>query len=635
MRLEFSGDTEELRSGIALLEEKLSIGNGGKCITVYVERTGDGIAAASYDGVKGRIRYSTRIQFFRALGLFAEQLRSDEFSGGGSFNIEEKPYFITVGVMVDASRNAVPSVKSIKRLLVNMALMGLNLLMLYTEDTYEIKDLPYFGYMRGRYTFEELKECDDYADVFGIEMVPCIQTLAHLSQVLKWNEFSELRDTADIVLADDDRTYEFIGNMIESASAPFRSRRIHLGMDEAHFMGLGRYLDRNGYCNRFQLMNRHLKRVVGITERLGLKPMIWSDMFFTLGSRKKDYFDPDSVIPGEIAEAMPGNVQQVYWDYYHNDTEHYSIMINKHREIGIEPLFAGGIWSFAGVAVNYAKTLAASNAALSACRRDGVREVFATIWNDDGAETNLFASLLGIQLFAENSYSDKPDMKRLKRRFEFCTGGSFEAFMELSCFDTIPGAEQESITGKPANPSKYLLWQDILTGLFDRYVQDIDIGRHYSELAARMKHHAAGGGEWDAIFDMPYRLCDVLAVKGNLGLRIRELYLSKDLPGLRKIANESLPLLYECIEKLRCAHRAQWFKTYKPFGWEVLDIRYGGLMARIASARARLIDYMDGRIETIEELDEERLYFDGTIRTADSVLCRCNQYNRIVSACMM
>jgi hypothetical protein len=60
--------------------------------------------------------------------------------------------------MFDVSRNAVLSVKTIKQILRKMAFMGLNTVMLYTEDTYQVEGYPYFGYMRGAYTQDELKE---------------------------------------------------------------------------------------------------------------------------------------------------------------------------------------------------------------------------------------------------------------------------------------------------------------------------------------------------------------------------------------------------------------------------------------------------------------------------------------------
>ena len=51
--------------------------------------------------------------------------------------------------------------------------------------------------------------------------------------------------------------------------------------------------------------------------------------------------------------------------------------------------------------------------------------------------------------------------------------------------------------------------------------------------------------------------------------------------------------------------------TYnKPFGWEVHDIRYGGMMARFETVQLRLGAYLDGSLERIEELEEERLRVD-------------------------
>src|SRR5699024_5173996 len=168
------------------------------------------------------------------------------------------------GVMLDASRNAVLTVDGIKDMLRKMAIMGLNTLMVYTEDTYEVDDYPYFGYMRGRYTEKELKLCDEYATHLGIEMIPCIQTLAHLTEALKWNYAIELRDTADILLAGEQKTYDFLEKIIKAASKPFKSNRIHIGMDEAHQLSLGKYLDKHGYEERFSIMNRNLKEVVPI-----------------------------------------------------------------------------------------------------------------------------------------------------------------------------------------------------------------------------------------------------------------------------------------------------------------------------------------------------------------------------------
>jgi hexosaminidase len=60
--------------------------------------------------------------------------------------------FETLGIMLDCSRNAVMTVDHVKVWLRRLALLGYNMVMLYTEDTYELPDEPYFGYQRGAYT---------------------------------------------------------------------------------------------------------------------------------------------------------------------------------------------------------------------------------------------------------------------------------------------------------------------------------------------------------------------------------------------------------------------------------------------------------------------------------------------------
>src|SRR5699024_970807 len=134
------------------------------------------------------------------------------------------PQFQTLGPMFDLSRNAVLKPETLQDMCRKLAMMGFDSAMLYMEDTYEIKNEPYFGYMRGRYSRKELKALDDYAHQFGIELIPCIQTLAHLEEFLKWQEAYRYKDTRGALLLESEHTYELLENMIESVTSPFRSK---------------------------------------------------------------------------------------------------------------------------------------------------------------------------------------------------------------------------------------------------------------------------------------------------------------------------------------------------------------------------------------------------------------------------
>lgn len=78
--------------------------------------------------------------------------------------------------------------------------------------------------------------------MLGIELCPCIQTLGHLNRALHWPALAHLKDNEEVLLADDAQTYAFLEELIAAAAAPYRSKRIHIGMDEAHGIGLGAHL---------------------------------------------------------------------------------------------------------------------------------------------------------------------------------------------------------------------------------------------------------------------------------------------------------------------------------------------------------------------------------------------------------
>ncbi|WP_042462018.1 beta-N-acetylhexosaminidase [Neobacillus dielmonensis] len=622
MQIHLLGETNSILMGLQSLSEELNIQLTETGYPISVTQRVGPIQVRNKDG-KGEIFYQDKIHFFRAIGLWVEK-----YTKLGEFELTEQPQFQTSGVMLDASRNAVLKVDEVKGLLRKMAIMGLNVVMLYTEDTYEVPDYPYFGYMRGRYTESELKTCDEYADRFGIEMIPCIQTLAHLTMALKWGYAANIRDTADILLVGEPKTYQFIESMIEAASRPFKSKRIHIGMDEAHQLGLGRYLDQNGYQNRFEIMNQHLSQVVSIAEQHGLKPMIWSDMYFRLGSKDGEYYDSEVNIPQEAIDSIPENVQLVYWDYYHEDEAFYRTYFEKHKQLGRETVFAGGAWTWNGISPNYGRAFATTEAALTACKKEGIQEVFTTLWGDNGAETPLTTALPVIQLFAEHTYHQTVNKAHLAERFHFSTGNQLDDFLLFNQLDETPGVMKNNL--RSSNASKFLLWQDLLLGLFDENIRGLNMNEHYQKLVPLL--HAAKDRNPNArsLFEFYEQLARVLSVKAEMGIQLKAAYDLKDKEKMASLLEEVKQLTKE-VGVLRHKHRDVWFSLYKPFGWEVLELRYGGAIARMETAQWRIHQWIENQIAIIEELEAERLVHDGPNGIAEGSLGN-HFYHRIATA---
>ena len=185
-----------------------------------------------------------------------------------------------LGVMLDCSRGAVYTEAALEKYIDALSKMGYNSLQLYTEDTILVQNEPYFGYLRGAYSVDEIKRLDSYAKSRGIELIPAIQTLAHLKGVTRWSEYASITDTGNILLMGDERTYALIENIVATCRKAYSSQRINIGMDEAFLVGRGRYADIHGNKNRMTAMLDHLKRVCEIADKYNFKPMMWSDMFF-------------------------------------------------------------------------------------------------------------------------------------------------------------------------------------------------------------------------------------------------------------------------------------------------------------------------------------------------------------------
>ena len=613
----FTGDLANVEAGLTLLQKKLAytITTDGTPIEL-IQRPGALVCRKHHDQIQ--IEFAEPAHLFRGLALLFYHWED------AAFSLTETPQFKQIGPMVDASRNAVPTVEKLKDFLETCSLLGLNQLMLYMEDTYEIPEYPYFGYLRGRYSAAELQAIDDHGHALGIEVIPAIQVLAHLKNPLKWNFTREFRDTEDILLVDEPQTYQFLEKEIKAVSQPFRTNKIHIGMDEAHQLGLGQYLQKHGLQNRFELMNRHLEKVLAITDALQLDVEMWSDMYFRLGSKTGDYYDPDFEIPKEAVAKIP-DVKMVYWDYYHHKEDDYLQLLAHHRDLHKPIVFAGGIWTWNGIAPNYSKTIATTNAALTACKKQQITTVYATLWGDDGAETPLDTALYGLQLFAEHQFSKEVTEELIAQRFQELQQEAAESFLLLDKFDQTPGVAPENPDGSAV--SKLILYQDVLLGLYDQTLAAFDLTAHYQQLTDELASCVTS--ERTAALLAHYQLlAEILAVKTTIGQRLQAAYLQQDKVLAGEIKHE-LEQLREQIERLRCSHRTLWFANNKAFGWEILDIRYGGILSRLDTAHWRITQWLTAD-QPITELKETRLPFDGPYPMPEGIIGR-NLYHGIIS----
>ncbi len=506
-----------------------------------------------------------------------------------------------LGVMLDCSRNGVMKVSMVKKYIDTLKKMGYNMLMLYTEETYEVEGRPLFGYLRGRYSVEEMTEIVEYGESKGIELIPCIQTLAHLNQMFRWGEFANVRDIESILLIDEPKTYELIEDMFKTLRKCYKTDYIHIGMDEAHNVGLGKYLDKHGFCNRFELISRHLGRVAEIAEKYGFKPIMWSDMFFRLANNGDYYINSPEIITDEIVSYVPNKVELCYWDYYATKRERYDIMIAAHKRFKKPVWFAGGAWMWKGFSPDNEISLFRTSLAMQSCREAGVENIFITCWGDDGAETP-FMSVLPTLFYAAQVYRGNDDIKSIKVKFEELFGIGFDDFCKLD----LPSKILEDSHNQARNHDKFMLYNDPFLGIYDKIISEDDREiKHYKSVSRKLKP-LCSNEEFGYMFKSSKALCDLLAVKYTLGRDTRIAYASGETDAILEVAErykKAIKLLDVFIKELK----ASWLKEKKPHGFDVQDIRLGGLKQRLISCRERLLMYANGEIDCIEELDETQV----------------------------
>ena len=149
-------------------------------------------------------------------------------------------------------------------------------------------------------------------------------------------------------------------------------------------------------------------------------------------------------------------------------------------------------------------------------------------------------------------------------------------------------------------------------GLFDANLpENVDLKAYYQELGEYFEQ-AARKNAWHRImYTQLEKAAKALALKAELGRDIRKAYLAGDKETLKEMADARIPATIDAVRALRSAHYDLWMTQCKAAGWEIIDLHYGGLLGRLETAIRRIRDYLDGNFESLPELEEARLPYNG------------------------
>jgi len=547
-------------------------------------------------GTDVSIGYSDITDFCRGISLAIMKIRDGE----KEFHIEQKRRIKSTGVMLDSSYEGMLTVDSIKEYIDYMASMGLNMLMLYTEDTYEVPKYPEMGYQRGRYTKEEFAEIDSYAKSMGVELIGCIQALGHMSQVVKWASFSDIAENDALLLPGEDRTYEFIEECIKTISENISSRRIHVGLDETFGLCEGRYKDLHGESDPLEVYTDHINRVYDICKKYGLKPMMWSDCFFRFSMKNPGYgiqYSATEPINPRILEKVPKDMEMVYWEYEEQNQANYDAIIKAHKPLGGNCIMATAAWTWDGQLPYIDYTFKTQVPALNAALDNKLDTALATVWVSGSKAGDYFWTLPTLAVYGQYSYEGADtSYEGVSKLLKNCTDMDMDALKLCDSYHS---------------PQKFLFY------FGEKYV-DCPVlintvgttdnpTEEYLQASEKMKTYKSD--KWDVLYTFAADLLELVSIKCELINKLQPAYASGDMEYLKRCANELVPRTLELLHSLREQRQTRWLEVQKPFGFGRLNSHYGAAIAEMAYTKARLDSYVNGKVSSLDELKQENLSF--------------------------
>jgi len=262
-----------------------------------------------------RAEAQDRSGLFYAAITFAQLAR---LSGGmlPACEIEDAPDFPARGVMLDISRDKVPTMETLFRLVDLLAGLKVNQLQLYTEHTFAYRGHSEVWRDASPMTAEEIRALDAYCAARCVELVPNQNSFGHLERWLTLQRYTVLAELPQggaplpwggvhekpaSLCPTDPRSLDFLAGLYDELLPNFSSRLFNVGCDETFDLrgnGRSQALVREKGEGRVYL--EFLRKIHGLVTSRGRRMAFWGDIILR---------------HPELVNELPPGVLALEWGY--------------------------------------------------------------------------------------------------------------------------------------------------------------------------------------------------------------------------------------------------------------------------------------------------------------------------------
>lgn len=227
--------------------------------------------------------------------------------------IEDWPSFQSRGLMLDVSRDRVPTMEHLFETVDLIASLKMNHLQLYTEHTFAYEGHEDVWRDWSPMTPTEVRRLDAYCQSRGVELAANQNCFGHLASWLRLPRYSRLAETHGDWVFDawprsgpfslcptDPASEAFVADLLGQLLPCFSSPLVNIGCDETYDIGYGRSGEEVKRHGRAGVYIEFLTKIASIARSLGKRSMFWADIVLS---------HPESV------SAIPDDLISLAWGY--------------------------------------------------------------------------------------------------------------------------------------------------------------------------------------------------------------------------------------------------------------------------------------------------------------------------------
>jgi hypothetical protein len=302
-----------------------------------------------------------------------------------AMTIEDAPDFAERGVMLDISRDKVPTMATLLDAIDLLASLKVNRLQLYVEHTFAYREHPRVWRDASPLTGAEIERLDAYARERHIELVPNQNSFGHMERWLRLPEYAPLAEVAEpsgdymSLCLVDPRSIELLAGLYDDYLPHFTSRSFNVGCDETIDLGKGRSAAEVAARGVGGVYLDFLLKIHGLVAERGRRMQFWGDIVLE---------------HPELIRELPGDAVALNWGY---EADHpFAAEGERFAEAGLTYHVCPGTSTWLSLAGRTSNAIANLEGAARAGRAHGAAGLLVTDWGDCGHWQPWPVSFLGL-----------------------------------------------------------------------------------------------------------------------------------------------------------------------------------------------------------------------------------------------